>query len=167
MIKEVEIEAPDGSRWTVPLFDNSRCEPMSAYVFKRKPVVRQFVSEETIQDAQNKVRIIRVRGPQQVEEDVEVYNRNYALLGVLVHPSWDEIASHPNVVDTWDDWTGGATDEPGDMVCIDRAEEKRSALTTVCAWCGKVLQEGQPGKVSHGICKPCADQEFPGRARQR
>lgn len=33
-------------------------------------------------------------------------------------------------------------------------------MKVICAWCGKVIQEGEPdkdGKVSHGACKECAE----------
>jgi hypothetical protein len=107
-----------------PLFDNNDRRWMMAYCFKRVPVVRPFVSEETYIDANNKVRTSYVRGPAQVEEEVEVYSRTYGFLGLLADVSWDEIASHPNVVDEWDGWTGGRSSEPGDAVWIDRAVTK-------------------------------------------
>ena len=38
-----------------------------------------------------------------------------------------------------------------DPLQIDAAEMRR-----LCAWCGKVMQEGPPEPVSHGICAGCA-----------
>lgn len=31
----------------------------------------------------------------------------------------------------------------------------------VCAWCRDVISEGDPSRVSHGICLPCAAEVFP------
>ena len=34
------------------------------------------------------------------------------------------------------------------------------AIKVVCAWCGITIQDGQldkDGRVSHGMCKKCAD----------
>lgn len=33
--------------------------------------------------------------------------------------------------------------------------------TVLCGWCSKLLQLGR-GPVSHGICKPCHEEYFPG-----
>lgn len=30
-------------------------------------------------------------------------------------------------------------------------------LTTVCAWCGEVMDEGSPRCISHGMCDECAE----------
>ena len=40
--------------------------------------------------------------------------------------------------------------------------EGESPLRVVCAWCGKVLEQGEPkgGRVSGGICPPCAKKHF-------
>lgn len=36
------------------------------------------------------------------------------------------------------------------------------ALRVVCAWCGRVTREGDPGAdTSHGICKACVREYFP------
>jgi len=29
-------------------------------------------------------------------------------------------------------------------------------ITVICAWCGKVLKQGNSELVSHGICEDCA-----------
>lgn len=45
----------------------------------------------------------------------------------------------------------------------DQLEAKRWAeaeLHVVCAWCQVVMQEGNPAKVSHGMCKACFDKEL-------
>lgn len=31
-------------------------------------------------------------------------------------------------------------------------------MKRVCAWCGRVLEDGPPHPVSHGICEECAKQ---------
>jgi hypothetical protein len=33
--------------------------------------------------------------------------------------------------------------------------------TKTCAWCGRVLKEGTPRVISHGICDECAAEQFP------
>lgn len=30
-------------------------------------------------------------------------------------------------------------------------------IKSVCSWCDKILREGPPGIVTHGICKSCSD----------
>ena len=32
-----------------------------------------------------------------------------------------------------------------------------SDYTVMCAWCKKIIKEGDPNKVSHGICQKCFD----------
>jgi hypothetical protein len=34
-------------------------------------------------------------------------------------------------------------------------EIEASDVTIVCAWCGQVLQAGNGGSVSHGLCNTC------------
>jgi len=38
-------------------------------------------------------------------------------------------------------------------------------MQTICAWCGKVLKEGE-GDISHGICPACWDEHFPSIKRR-
>jgi hypothetical protein len=40
-------------------------------------------------------------------------------------------------------------------------------MRAVCAWCGTLIEEGEPGdtRVSHGICPRCAGRFFPGSLR--
>jgi len=33
-------------------------------------------------------------------------------------------------------------------------------MKTVCAWCGKILKDGAPLPVSHGICDKCLEVEM-------
>lgn len=33
-------------------------------------------------------------------------------------------------------------------------------MLTICATCKKILKQGKPGKISHGICEPCADKQL-------
>jgi len=36
--------------------------------------------------------------------------------------------------------------------------ERPPAFRIECSWCGKVMEEGDPGApTSHGICSPCKD----------
>lgn len=37
----------------------------------------------------------------------------------------------------------------------DSDEVEASEVTIVCAWCGRVLQAGNGGSVSHGLCETC------------
>lgn len=40
------------------------------------------------------------------------------------------------------------------MIAIQ--ENDAAELRRLCGWCGKVMQEGPPAPVSHGICATCA-----------
>lgn len=103
----------------LPLYGSSPDGQRSAYCFKRVWRIRPFESEEIYIDAQNKERVSTVKGPDQAEEEVEVYARGYGFLGHLIEPRWDDIASHPCVVEEWHNWTGGLTDTPGDAVWVE------------------------------------------------
>lgn len=49
-----------------------------------------------------------------------------------------------------------------------RLVEAEKPLKVVCAWCQKVMRDGQSEKVSHGICDSCVDifRESIGRERR-
>jgi len=59
----------------------------------------------------------------QVGSKVECYNRGYTHIGTF---SADEILAslreHHKIIDTWDDWTGGISDIPGNTLWWDTDE---------------------------------------------
>jgi len=45
---------------------------------------------------------------------------------------------------------------PFTQAIIDLTRELHAkTIKVTCAWCGKVLHDGPPGDISHGICDDC------------
>lgn len=42
-----------------------------------------------------------------------------------------------------------------------------NGLKVICAWCTATIKDGDPARVSHGICEPCAEKYFPAAAARR
>jgi len=59
---------------------------------------------------------------------------------------------------------GTALDQHPSPPAATRSEQNCSLspgkMKVVCAWCTKVMQDGPPERVSHGICPPCRYRHF-------